>query len=111
MKNRSVTRVVAVVTLTCLLAVFALPAAASPFGGTTADGFWSPSSLVQWFQGLWSSWLGVGDDAPEGPAVQNVHANLENALDPDGQQIFQTGTDPGGEELSSPWGTFGTGSE
>lgn len=105
MNHRSVTRVVAVTSLTCLLSVFALPAAAAPFGAATVEGLWSP---IQWIEAIWTGWFGGGEDAADSSGARNVHANLGNALDPDGDESYQTGTDPDGGELSEPSGGSGT---
>lgn len=98
MKHCSVTRVVAITTLTCLLTVFALPAAAAPFGGVNAEGIWSPASLLHWVQAVWAGWFGLDGESAEPAGIRNVHANLGNALDPDGRQVAVNANDPGAEE-------------
>jgi len=100
MKHYAVTRVVAVTTLTCLLVVFALPAAAAPVGTVAADGLWSPSALFQWIQSVWTGWFGDGESAGETGGVRSAHDALEHQLDPDGARAsVQTSED----DPTAPW--------
>lgn len=98
MKHRSVTRVVAATALTCLLFAFAMPTLAAP--GGAADS-WSPASIVQWLQSLWTGWFDLGDDHGEPEGIGNVHGALDRNLDPNG--ATSTGTAPGEGEDSFAW--------
>lgn len=84
MKHYSVTRVVAITTLTCLLTVFALPSAAAPFGGVTAEGIWSPASLLHWVQTVWTGWFGSGGEASGSSGITNIHDEARAVTEPDG---------------------------
>lgn len=104
MKHYSVTRVVAITTLTCLLTLFALPAAAGPFGGVAAEGIWSPASLLHWVQSVWTGWFGPGADSGDSTPIRNVHGALDHQLDPDGAKT--SSETPGGDDGSLSGGSI-----
>lgn len=97
MKHCSVARTVAVVTLASLLTVFALPAAAAPFGGVAADGIWSPTALFHWIQSVWAGWFGAGEQTADAGGVRGAHDALEHQLDPDGARVAIQAFDPTSE--------------
>lgn len=108
MKNVYATRLVAAVAVVAFLLAFAMPAvAAAPAAGHGIDlsWSWSPTSIFQWVQSLWTGWFDMGDDSGQGSGMGNVYDQQDGAADPDGVAIKSFVPSPSDSPLSFD-GTF-----
>jgi len=89
MKNVYATRLVAVAAVVAFLLAFAMPAAAAPAAGHGIDlsWSWSPTSIFQWVQSLWTGWFGAGSGAGSLSGMTNVHDALNSQTEPDGVSV------------------------
>lgn len=90
MKHYSATRVAAIATLTCFLVAFAVPAAAAPWAGLTADGAWTASSILDWLHSFWAGWTGgfdLGDGVSQpSDGIGKIYDKARAVTEPDGVQ-------------------------